>query len=724
LVLAIGTVGLFACGSGSCRSDATTAAVDAAPEAAPAANASASDGGDEKTLTTFASKDDLSAFFQKLVRDDEDAKNRKTLAANARRAAIEAGVDAGPPDDDGNMWGDSIGDSFGAGGLGLSGIGAGGGGKGEGLGSIGSIGHGAGTGTGSGFGAGRATTARTPDKATSITNTQVTGVDEGDIVKVHGDHLVILRRGRLFTVKVGGDALAPRSSAMAFAPGIDPRGTWYDEMLVSKNTIVVIGYSYKRGATELGLFDIDDAGAIKHRATYQLRANDYYSSRNYASRLLGDKLVFYSPVSVNARSGDPSGHFPALRKWTGSTDAAFMPVLEPTHVYRPLVPDIDMTLHSVTVCSLAEPELRCTARAVLGPSGRVFYVSEDSVYVWTTPYTRSRHKKRTSDGGMPSSDAGVENVEPRSYVYRLPLDGGEPAVMRASGAPIDQFSFHQNDGHLNVLVRSGGNGDAMWAAEGTTNGVALLRVPLSSFSHVANAAPASAYATLPGAGGYAFQNRFVGDWVLYGTGDGWGGTRDVADRKVTAYRYASQNGRSAQQLPLDHVIDRVEPMGTDALVVGGKGADLVFSAIALGGPTAEARGRYVRKNASQGETRSHGFFYKPDNDTSGVFGLPLRSGEDVAANQLVAGSASIVFVKNDALAFKELGAVAARAGGSANDGCLASCVDWYGNARPIFLGDRIVALMGYEVVEAQIEDGHLRERRRVSFAPPAQSAKP
>ncbi len=56
----------------------------------------------------------------------------------------------------GNMWGDAIGESFGAGGLGLSGIGEGGGGRGEGigLGSIGTIGHGAGTGTGQGFGSG------------------------------------------------------------------------------------------------------------------------------------------------------------------------------------------------------------------------------------------------------------------------------------------------------------------------------------------------------------------------------------------------------------------------------------------------------------------------------------------------------------------------------------------------------------------------------------------
>lgn len=46
--------------------------------------------------------------------------------------------------------------------------------------------------------------------AESITNVQHAGVDEGGIVQVHGDHLVILRRGRLFTVRIGQDRL-PRS---------------------------------------------------------------------------------------------------------------------------------------------------------------------------------------------------------------------------------------------------------------------------------------------------------------------------------------------------------------------------------------------------------------------------------------------------------------------------------------------------------------------------------
>ncbi|HEY3234983.1 MAG TPA: AgmX/PglI C-terminal domain-containing protein [Polyangiaceae bacterium] len=54
----------------------------------------------------------------------------------------------------GNMWGDEIGEAFGAGGLGLTGIGEGGGGRGVGigLGNIGTYGHGAGTGPGLGIG--------------------------------------------------------------------------------------------------------------------------------------------------------------------------------------------------------------------------------------------------------------------------------------------------------------------------------------------------------------------------------------------------------------------------------------------------------------------------------------------------------------------------------------------------------------------------------------------
>jgi hypothetical protein len=44
-------------------------------------------------------------------------------------------------------------------------------------------------------------------------------------------------------------------------------------------------------------------------------------------------------------------------------------------------------------------------------------------------------------------------------------------------------------------------------------------------------------------------------------------------------------------------------------------------------------------------------------------------------------------------------------------------VDWYGNARPLFVGARVFALLGYEIVEGRVIDGRLAETRRFSYAP-------
>ncbi|MBU1177582.1 hypothetical protein KJ903_00005, partial [Patescibacteria group bacterium] len=60
-----------------------------------------------------------------------------------------------------------------------------------------------------------------------------------------------------------------------------------------------------------------------------------------------------------------------------------------------------------------------------------------------------------------------------------------------------------------------------------------------------------------------------------------------------------------------------------------------------------------------------------------------------------------------------------RTGGSVDevDNCKYSCVDWYGNSRPIFYKDRVLALMGYEMVEGEISGDSLTEAKRLNFAP-------
>jgi hypothetical protein len=543
----------------------------------------------------------------------------------------------------------------------------------------------------------------------SITNTQEAGVDEGGIVKVHGDHLVVLRRGRLFTIRIGDDALAPVSMVDVFPPGTRP-DAWYDEMLIHDHTIVVIGFSYGAGATEIGLFDIDTAGKLRYRDTYYLRSNDYYSSRNYASRLLGNQLIFYMPYNLVQGRWDADGtprfevSMPAFRPH-GKDD--WQQIVTAAQIYRPIQRADWPVLHTVVTCDLAAARPSCTAQSVLGPYSRSFYVSSSAVYVWVgggyEPY-----------GGAPAkanSDTPADAV-----LYRMPLSGGPPGAVRVWGTPTDQFSFKEGaDRDLHVLVRDMGGGDAMWGAEATQGEVALLELPAAMFSTTVRTAERTRYTRLPRpARGWAFQNRFVGDYVLYGTGSSWGWYEADHDPRVFVHPYARPGQTTALALP--HGVDRIEAMGKHAVVVGTDGKSLHFSAVSLpgdGGAPALA-GRFTQPNASQGETRSHGFFYKPQSETEGVLGLPIRSGGAPGYSHLVEGSASVLFLRVAELAFQRLGALAARPR-RLDDRCVASCVDWYGNARPIFLRGRVFALLGYEIVEGRVQDQGIVEIGRVDF---------
>jgi hypothetical protein len=544
----------------------------------------------------------------------------------------------------------------------------------------------------------------TKSEAESVTNTQHAGVDEGGIVKVHGDHLVVLRRGRLFTVAIGDGALKPISTVNAFGPDINPSGTWYDEMLVSDNTVIVIGYSYERGGTEVGLFDINSNGQLAYRSTYHLRSNDYYSSRNYASRLIGNKLIFYAPQYLYTGLEDPFSSFPAVRKWhKGARTSEFQRIVPATRVYRPQTDFNDqygMALHTVTVCDLANGGFDCQATTVIGPRGHVFYVSPDSVYVWASQWGRNQREK--------------------SIVFRMPLDGSGPSALRVSGSPVDQFSFLQSaDGYLNVLVQSRAKGDGMWRAEVAEGDVALMRIPIATFSDGSEVVPAGSYRALPKPEGYGFQNRFVSRYLIYGTGSGWGYPRENVD-KWNLFIVDWARGDS-HQLKLTHGVDRIEQMGTDAVVVGTDGKDLHFSAVRLG-QWPELFSRYTRKQASQGELRSHGFFYKPDGEDSGMLGLPISVPGRAGYRHLFENSAAILFLRNDSLEFREVGELDSQPENAVNDQCRASCVDWYGNARPLFLRGRVFALLGYEIVEGKLDDGRMSELQRVNYAPGRQYA--
>jgi hypothetical protein len=281
------------------------------------------------------------------------------------------------------------------------------------------------------------------------------------------------------------------------------------------------------------------------------------------------------------------------------------------------------------------------------------------------------------------------------------------------------MSFRERDQSLEVLVTATGGGDAMWGAEAANGDMGLYRVPLSMFSSDVPLVPSSLLRHLPRTEqSYMLQNRFVGDYLLYGAGSTWWRS-NMVERRVLAHNIALDR---TQSVALEHGVDRIEPMGRDAVVVGSDGRhNTHFTAVALDA-VAQTSGHFTRENASQGETRSHGFFYLPTGDRQGMLGLPMRTGAERGYRQLWSGSVEVLFLDVNALQFRELGALAAHAPREGfNDRCVASCADWYGNARPIFYRGRILALMGYELVEGALAQRSLRERARVNYFDALQS---
>jgi hypothetical protein len=542
----------------------------------------------------------------------------------------------------------------------------------------------------------------------SITNTQEAGVDEGGIVKMIGNHLVVLRRGRLFSVDLSGARARP-VDAIDVAP-VRGHDAWYDELLVTGDTALVVGYSYDSGGSELLRFRLDAAGRWHRGDAWILSSSDYYSSRNYASRLIGQRLVTYAQTPLEL---DRDGvRLPELARWDHERlrRKRWTDVMEATDIQRPVQPTLHPQLHLVIQCDLRAEPLQCEAQGIVGPWGRTFYVSAEAVYLWI-------HDDRPT--------FAFDEPEPGATLYRLPFDGSALGALQTHGAPIDQFSFTEQRGALAVVLREHGTGDAMLGPElETTEHVSLLRVPVSALtSGVADVEP-EAYAPLPSPGRAhrGLVNRFVGEHLLYGQGDPWWEPEARTPSVLHVVRWTDAS-LGAAAIPMAHDVERIEPLGGHALVVGGDREDLHFSSVSLG-RHARVVGRHVQPGAAQGETRSHGFSFAATGEQRGILGLPMRAGEQQGWMHLVEGSSGVVYLSVDALSLAPLGALAEGPKREVDDRCLTSCTDWYGSARPLFVDDRVFALLGYSLVEGRVRRGRIEELGRadlldaLSFEPP------
>lgn len=545
----------------------------------------------------------------------------------------------------------------------------------------------------------------------SITNNQEAGVDEGDIVKQLGRFLIVLHDGRLFSIDMGA---APGTMSFVDRINVYPdssRGTWYDELLIMDNRLVVVGYDYDEGASELAMFRIDDNGVFTFEATYYITSNDYYSRDNYASRLVDANLVLYTPLYLTESDPDEPQQFPQVRRWTEADGfSEWQPLFSPSDIYFPIQRTLEPTVHTVSVCPLAG-QFRCRSTGLIGPSEREFYVTPDYAYVWLSmsDYDAWDHLDECESDVL----RGPFRPLP-SALYRIPLAGGRSAAVRTAGAPLDQFSLDAREETFLALVEVE-PGECYGDGEQTT--LRYARIDADLFSRRPPALPPDAYWTMPKPSGRGVENRFTDGYLVYGGSQGrWAAYGDRYAYEPTELVVVPVDDPVAvRTLPLLHSAERIEVFGKNAVVDGYRGNNgLSLSTVDLARSPAVADVEYL-PGVIESEGRSHAFNSTLDEDGAGVFGLPTVFKQESWRDY---GETSNVhfFAVDSSLDIRPSGYLAADEDAIDEDyECEVSCIDWYGNARPIFTEGRVFALMGTELVEGRLFNGGIAEIQRVGM---------
>jgi hypothetical protein len=250
----------------------------------------------------------------------------------------------------------------------------------------------------------------------------------------------------------------------------------------------------------------------------------------------------------------------------------------------------------------------------------------------------------------------------------------------------------------------------------------LLDIPLSDFGTTLRHVSDRAYAGLPPISGGQLENRFVGNWLVYGGRADWSSTAPGTHQgplESSLVTVPVTAPAQATQLRLPHNAIRIERAGNDAVVTGYGGPEgLSLSYVSLGRAQPRVASTTLLPRRFESEGRSHAFNAWVRADGSGLIGIPTvfndeRSGRGWSDSQSSDLSFIAIGPDKSLAPAGELGTV--RADGPRSYRCEVSCVDWYGNSRPIFTGGRIFALMGTDLVEGRMASGRIGEVGRLDL---------
>lgn len=553
------------------------------------------------------------------------------------------------------------------------------------------------------------TATRIDDTNPSITNTQEAGVDEGDIVKQIGQYLIVMQDGRLFSIDLlpGGEPGLHHVDRENVYQTTE-EDTWYDEMLVYGRQMIVIGYSYDAEASVFAVLELEDDGQITFRDRFFLPAQDYFDGENYTTRLVDGQLALHTSFYLTEVRNFEDLNAPVLSRSMSDQD---VPRLDARSVYRPVQDTPDPLLHTITMCPLRDLGLdeadapECRTTAFLAGDSYEYYASTDAVWLWVN-----------RDGYAWWLDDGDDSEETTALLYQIPYDCA-PGLARVEGRPVNQFSLAAGEDVFRAFVEVDDSDDG-------ASPYRLLQLPLSHVRVRPAEIDAADYTALPGVEGYPLENRFTGTHFVYTAKNDevylWDKDPDPVTATLAVVPLSDPSSPELVKLP--HGVIRLE-RARDHIIATGyhDGRGLSLTSVDLRGDEARRAGTITLASRFESENRSHAFNSAIGADGSGLIGLPtVLKRWDAGRFVWRSDSSDISFLRVGSDASLSSVGVLNGADGEPHEtyACEVSCVDWYGNSRPIFTMGRVFALSGTSLVEGEVGEQRVSELRRVDLTEP------
>jgi inhibitor of cysteine peptidase len=329
----------------------------------------------------------------------------------------------------------------------------------------------------------------------SITNVQVSGVDEADIVKTDGSYIYMVR-GNSYGIP-GEVAILqgyPVSDARILARLNWTEGKSPTQLFINGDKLVVFVSVNPYSSPYLPRSEVDVFN-VRDRASPVLVRNITVDGSYVGSRMIGDYVYVISTSPAYVQNGGLP--LPTIISGKASRTVAA------SDVYYSKTTDVSYAFTTIVAFDAKDDLSPYNSQTILMGSTSVIYVSTSSIYLAITNY--GSLASTLSSGLRPAGSSPSSGED--TLLYRISIAGGKiEAAAQGSvrGVLLNQFSLDEYKGYLRVATTSWSNNQGAanpWEYDGKSNNVYVLDSTLGVVGKIEGMAP----------GESIYSARFMGD---------------------------------------------------------------------------------------------------------------------------------------------------------------------------------------------------------------------